>query len=181
MNSIALIGASGTGKTTTLERVRQLRPEWKFLTEATRDLVPILGYDTPWAIVDEFGIAYYEAIMLSYWNVLTQLHSEMVLIDGSPLDNFAYYLICRRGNEVRYEKILRKMCEFYSKSISRYILFPVGVFEFVHDEMRVVDLQREHDQALRSICSDFQVTFYELKSISVEDRAHEVIREAKFK
>ena len=67
---IAISGSHGAGKTTLIDTVLKRRTDWHGLSESTRSLVPALGYASPYEIVEQNGIAMYEAMIIASWSFL---------------------------------------------------------------------------------------------------------------
>jgi predicted ATPase len=179
--NVALIGAHGTGKTTTLREIVRQR-SWRHLTEATRYVMPVLQYENPYDFVDKYGIGFYESITISYWCVLDPNHNtimaninEVVLLDRSPIDNIAYYYLLRTPHEYLYEDVLLKLATHHLQYIDLFILFPVGVLDLVPDIMQPKKLQEEYDTVLREIVKNFRVDVYEVESATTNERAKEII------
>lgn len=177
---VSIIGSHGVGKTTTISCIKNKRSEWIYIYEATRVIIPRLGYNDPYKFVDDFGIAFYESIIISQWSILkhiANIHSEnVVLLDRSPIDNLAYYYLHRKGYEEKYEQILVRLAKYYLEFIEQFVYIPSGMFNFVPDKMQRADTQLELDRILLGLLQRFNIDYYTLDGIEIEDRANEIIR-----
>lgn len=180
--NIAFVGSHGTGKTTVLNEVARLRPEWNTLSEATRHLVPRLGFSTPYEIVDHCGIAFYEAIIIAHWCVLDPSYNTKVkgaarvtLIDRSPLDNLAYFQVHRSPDEERFEPILTRLALHYLTFIDHLIYFPTGVFALTPDPMQKLETQLAVDGCIKPMLQQHHPQYYTIDAKSAAARAEEVL------
>jgi predicted ATPase len=181
--NIAFIGSHGTGKTTTLELISNRRPEWAVVREATRHIMPILGYQNPYNYVEDFGIAFYENLVIGQWCILDKKFNTLnadvektMLIDRSPIDNLAYYFLHRQKNELKYEEILTKLTKYYISFIDMFIYFPVSKFELYPDEMQKKETQKDYDSVLLNLLVDFKIAPYHVNELDVNLRADEIVK-----
>lgn len=176
----ALCGSHGTGKTTVWSALAARRPAWYFLSEATRWLVPLVGYNSPWEIVEEFGVAYYETMLLSQWSVIdTGVNEEEgrvpCVLDRSPIDNLAYYLVYRSTAEERYEKILVALAKHYASMITWHYYFPIARFQVVADGMRRTDGQREVAECIQKLLKDFRARVSVVEPVARAERVDYIL------
>lgn len=176
---LSITGSHGVGKTSTINYIKKSQSDWIYISEATRKIIPVLGYDNPYKLVDEYGIAFYESIFISQWACLEVLSidykNKIVLLDRSPIDNLAYYYLHRENHEKIYEPILAKLAKYYLQFIDDYIYFPTGIFEFAPDIMQRTDTQLFLDKIILNLLKKFEIKYYTIKEISIDKRAEEVI------
>lgn len=170
-------GSHGVGKTTLINRFKEAYPEYTYIDEATRIVMPKLGFANPYDFVDEFGIAYYEGIIMSQWSVLPSIlenANHPVILDRSPIDNLAYYYMLRKDDEQKYETILKKLCEMYCKYIDVHLFIPTGVFELVPDSMQVIETQCRLETIIKELFTNLNIKYHVITSKSVFDRFSEM-------
>lgn len=175
--NISLIGSHGVGKTSVFNELLMAMPQWRYLSESTRKLMPILGYEDPYVFVDTFGISFFESIIISHWSILDYkfIESPITIIDRCPLDNLAYYYLLRKEEEYKYEQLLTKLTLYYLKYIDVFILFPIGVFELLPDKMQRKETQVELDRLIKWLLKKNNIEYYNLQSTGVENRCEEII------
>ena len=177
---ISFVGSHGTGKTTTLSSLAELRPEWIVYPEASRHLIQKLGFQNAYEFVDLHGIGAYELVFLSHWSWLDPVYSAVVqsgvfLIDRSPIDNLAYYLLLRKDSEIKYESTLFNLAQYYMSFIDYYILFPTGIFQFEADELQRCELQEELQQIITGLLKKYSLPYFEIRETGVHERVHEIL------
>lgn len=177
---VSLFGSHGVGKTSTITKIQEICHDWRFMSESTREVMPSLGYGNPYDFVDLYGIAFYEAIIISHWSSLKAMDEfqkcdKILLLDRSPIDNLAYYFLHRKDHELIYEDVLVKLAKIYLEHIQEFIYFPSGVFDFVPDSMQRKDTQAELDRIIVKLLNDFSVSYYKVCKLSIDDRAKEII------
>lgn len=113
------------------------------IEEPTRELMTMHGWNNLYDFIENYGIAFYESIIMNQWAFLLQTAyrscEKNIYLDTSPIDNLEYYFLYRMEEEKQYEAIFYKLCKLYCSYIDRYILFKCGIFEFVPDSMRSVN------------------------------------------
>lgn len=176
----SIIGSHGVGKTSTINKMKEIQPEWLYFSESSREIMPLLGYPKPYDFVDRFGIAFYESIIISQWSFLKNLHSfydsrQVLILDRSPLDNLAYYYLDRRKNEMKYEEVLNKLARYYLQFIDVFILFPIGVFELVPDQMQKKETQSDLHDIILSLIQTIPQPCYTIQTTTIDSRANELI------
>jgi len=181
---IAFIGSHGTGKTTTIKKIQSLRKDWIYLTESTRHIVPLLGFNNAYEIVEKYGIAFYEGIIMGQWCIIDHNYNsfydlsddDIMIIDRSPLDNLAYYYILREKFEHKHEFLLKKIADYYLTFIDYYIFFPIGIFDFEPDQMQKKSKQKEHNDSLLRLIKDYHINnIYCINEKTINCRALEAI------
>lgn len=177
MKIISICGTHGVGKTTLIEKMKEENPDYLYIQESTRVIMPNLGYDNPYDFVDEFGIAFYESIIMGTWSILTktkELPYENVILDRSPIDNLAYYYLLRKTSEYCFEKPLERLCRYYCGFIDRFIMIPSGVFKLNPDAMQVVETQEELERIMLYIFKKLQLEYYLITKTDVVGRLNEI-------
>src|SRR6266700_1842778 len=173
---VAISGTHGAGKTTLIEALLKQHPTWQGLAEITRSLMPAIGYDSPYGIVAENGIAMYEAAILGQWSTLPSHISRqsavtfVCLLDRSPVDNLAYYFVHRDPSEVVHEKFLTKLACAYLPFIDLHIHVPCLPFGVPLDAVQRIDTQVELENIIIKLYHRLNVRYQTLTSISLHDR-----------
>lgn len=182
MKTFAIFGSHGVGKTTTITKIKSIHPEWKYISESTRHIIPLLGYDDPYKYVADYGIAFYENMIISQWcildkeyNIFLKNSKDTILVDRCPIDNFAYYLIHRNNEELKYENILKELTNYYINFISHFIYIPPDVFDLKPDKMQLKETQTLLDETIKRLLTSFEIHPYKVKSKSINSRAGEII------
>ena len=173
----SICGSHGVGKTTIINKFKVAYPNYIYIDEATRTVMPELGFKNPYDFVDQYGIAYYEAVIMSQWSALpliTEKANSPIILDRSPVDNFAYYKMLRKDNEKKYEVILERLCRMYCKYIDVYLFIPTGVFELVPDSMQVKETQQELECIIKELFAYFQLEYQVITSKSAVERFNEI-------
>lgn len=175
--NISICGSHGVGKTTVINLLKIRHPEFSFVSESTRLIMPELGFNNPYAFVDKFGIAFYESIIMGQWSVLTQLRADFfstLIMDRSPIDNLAYYFLLRTEEEKAYESVMTNLCKFFCKYIDLYLFIPTGVFKLNPDAMQVVETQYELETIIKWLFYRFDIGYHIIMGESVEQRCAEI-------
>lgn len=175
---VAIIGSHGVGKTSTINRIKELCPKWLYVSESTREIMPKLGFYNPYEFVDKYGIAFYESIIMSQWSCLKLLRNSnqnYIILDRSPIDNLAYYYLHRTNDEMIYENIMLKLTQYYLHFIDELVYFPTGVFKLIPDSMQKVETQEQLNRIIINLLKQFSKKYYIVSSTSIEDRAKEII------
>lgn len=144
-----------------------------YLDEATRVVMPQLGFNNPYDFVAEYGISYYESIIISQWSIVPILYETVncpLILDRSPIDNLAYYYMLREENERKYESILVKLCQIYCKYIDSYLFIPSGVFDLKPDYMQVKETQQELERIIKSLLIRFNIEYQVITQKSIYER-----------
>lgn len=173
----SICGSHGVGKTTVINKIKAAYPDYIYIDEATRFLMPELGFENPYDFVDKFGIAFYESIIMSQWAILpsiVKIANGPIILDRSPIDNLAYYYMLRSDNEEKYEVVLKKLCEIYCKYIDMYLFIPTGIFDLVPDSMQIKETQYELESIIKKLFNYFQIEYRIITSKSVIDRFDEI-------
>jgi nicotinamide riboside kinase len=183
---IALIGSHGTGKTTVFERLRQEVPNAQFFTEQVRHQLPKFGYDNPYTLIQQNGIAAFELMNINSWSVIdpdanTTLDERRIITERSAIDNYAYYLTLRESKfDYEAETVLRNMARYYASLVDLFIYFPVGKIPLTADKMRKDDIDYQHavDKNIRKTLKDFGIggdRVYHIQSKDIDRRMQEVL------
>lgn len=173
----SICGSHGVGKTTIINKFKAAYPEYMYIDEATRIVMPELGFKNPYNFVNQYGIAYYETVIMSQWSVLPLITEKVngpIILDRSPIDNLAYYYMLRRDNEKKYEVILERLCRMYCKYIDVYLFIPTGIFDLVPDSMQVKETQQELECIIKELFGYFQLEYQVITSKSVLERFDEI-------
>ena len=173
----SICGSHGVGKTTIFNKIKAAYPNYRYIDEATRYLIPKLGFENPYDFVDKFGIVFYESIIMSQWAILPSIVGKTdgpIILDRSPIDNLAYYYMLRSRSEEKYEEVLKKLCEIYCIYIDVFLFIPTGVFELIPDSMQIRETQYELECIIKRLFNYFQVDYRVITSKSVLDRFHEI-------
>ena len=183
---LALIGSHGVGKTTVHERLKALRPDLTFFDENVRRLTSILGFASPWDIVDRFGIGVLALASLNASNVadpamnLSLDPSRHAIADRS-IDPLAYFLTLReKPLDVELEPLVRAAARHRAELVDLFVYFPIGVFPLVGDPMRPADpeLQRRVDIGIHKALIELDIPrerVHRLQATAVEGRAQEIL------
>jgi len=179
---ISVSAAHGTGKTTLIDAVLKLRPHWHKASEATRLLVPALGYNSPYEIVKSNGISIYEAMIIASWSFLglnrpspISKSSGILLLDRSPIDNLAYYHVLRNSEEIHHEDFLMRLTKFFIQQIDIHIFVPPLPFTVKLDQIQPVETQKQIHNTILCLYEKLGVDFRKINMISIDDRARELI------
>jgi len=185
---IALIGSHGTGKTTIFNIIKDKYPKFQYFSEPTRHQTTALGYNSPYEIVEKFGIGTFELMNINSWSVIdpkinTTLDiNRPIITDRSALDNYSYYLTLRNSEYDFYTAdLIKEMTKYYCSLIDLFIYFPVGIFELVGDEMRIDNTKHQIDVDNNLVLAFKELDIpkskvYTLKSISINDRTNEILK-----
>lgn len=175
---VAIIGSHGVGKTSTINKIKERCPKWLYISESTRELIPELGFHNPYEFVDKYGIAFYEAIIMSQWSCLKLLQNNKqnhIILDRSPIDNLAYYYLHRTNDERIYENIILNLAQYYLHFIDELIYFPTGIFQLTPDPMQKIETQEDLNCIIVNLLKQFSKKYYIVSSTSIEDRTKEII------
>lgn len=185
--NLALIGSHGVGKTTTLARIKTLRPRYGYFKEGVRHQTRAFGFAKPFDVVQAYGIGPFELWNLNSYSVIDpELNPDIrryehVFVDRLGLDQYAYYLALRSHPEdYRLAPLLQAMVKHYVGLIDRFVYFPTGVFPLVGDDMRPdgMELHRQIDEGIRAGFDLFKIPpdrVHRLVSTTVEGRAEEIL------
>ncbi|MCX6708635.1 MAG: AAA family ATPase [Candidatus Woesearchaeota archaeon] len=185
--TIALCGSLGTGKSTVLEEMQEIRPDWVYFKENVRHQTKVFGYKNPWEIEK---LASPEAFELMNMNSFSVIDPEMnplikdkkIFIDGGPANIFAYYLLDRKTPVNRgAEEVMTRMGTHYAGLIKTFVYFPIGAIPLVGDGMRPDDpkYQKRLDQAIEETFKRLKIPtkrIHLLRAISIEDRVKEIMQ-----
>ena len=183
---ISLVGSHGTGKTAVFEQIRLKHPEYQYFKEGVRHQVPSFGYGDPYKIVDEYGIGIFEVMNINSWSVIdpnvnTRLDTNGTIVtDRSSVDNYAYFLTLKKQGDIKLQRIIKQMAEYYASLVDRFVYFPTGAVRLQKDHMRPGgdNYQKSVDENIRKAFEDLGVPkpkIHHLQSYSVEERVEEVL------
>ncbi len=174
-------GSHDVGKTTLIDAIGRARPEWRIHEEITRTLMPLLGYESPYDIVAENGIAMYEAAALSHWCTLTVASEygadsdSVEIVDRSPIDSLGYYFLLRKPDELVHEKFLTRIARAYISKIHFHIFIPRLPIVIQLDSFQREQTQTELEAIILELYSKLDVRYARLSSVTVEDRMEEAL------
>ena len=181
---ISISGSHGAGKTTLIEQAIKRRPSLKFHSEATRSLVPALGYISPYDIVETNGIAMYETMILASWNILSSPISNkstndyidfIFLLDRSPVDNLAYYHVLRTQNEYQHEEFLTRLARHFLKYIDLHVFVPLLPFSVKLDSIQPKITQIDVQDKILSLYEALNVNYVTIQETNIDDRTNEIL------
>lgn len=184
-----MFGAHGTGKTTILDNIKKMHPEYFYIKEPIRHQTTAFGYKTPWEIEKEVTEAVYEIMNMNFFSVIDKecnpylKPEKTVIIDRSPIDVYAYYLAERKEKlDYKIENLLKNMALYYNGLIDLFVYFPIGKIPLIGDEMRPDDpkYQKKVDKYMKKSIKELNVPndkIYTLNSISIGDRVNEVLHQ----
>lgn len=181
--NFSIIGAHGTGKTSTINEIRKHRSEWNYYSEFTRRVIPILGEKSAFSFAEKYGISTYELMAISQWHFLKlandplfNLSSHITILDRSPIDNLAYYYLLRKKDfEADMEGLLKRLAFHFASEIDYFIMFPSGIFPFEPDSMQVLEWQKEFQIILQQLLAEFGKQPYIVESVDLISRKNEII------
>lgn len=173
----AICGSHGVGKTTIIEELKKHHPEYVYIDESTRIILPQLGFSNPYDFVEKYGISYYESIIISQWAIISLIYDRIdcpIILDRSPIDNLAYYYMLRKDYENKYESVLIRLCEIYCKYIDTYLFVPTGVFDLKPDIMQVKETQKKLEGIIKILLHRFQIKYHIITQKTIYGRCKEV-------
>src|ERR1043165_1132191 len=177
MGIYGVSGAACTGKTTLVQAIARLRPEWDVQFEWTTIIVPAMGYRSPWDIQKEYGSAFFEAILIASFAPLVSFREGGVLVtDLTPLDHYVYYKILSSAEERKFDAPLDHLMRHYLQFYACTFILPLHVIPFVEDDMRTVDVQVAFDRELRQQIAEKRVFAIEVQAKTTDARAQFVIQ-----
>lgn len=183
---IGLIGSHGVGKTTVHERLKTLRPDLTYFDENVRRLTTILGFASPWDIVDRHGIGVLAFASLTASSVADPamnlcLDPSRHSIADRTIDPLAYFLTLRaKPLDFELEPLVRAAARHRAAHVDLFVYFPLGVIPLVGDAMRPADLelQRKIDIGIHKALIELGVPrerVHRLQSTTVDGRAEEIL------
>lgn len=179
---VSLCGSHRTGKTTTFEAIQAQRPDWHYIPEPARYLIPIIGFENPPAFLQQYGIAFLQSIQLSHFCLLDpHLNPTLrdlqnpLLVDRSPLDYLAYYTQFCTPDQDKYEDVLLRLTRHYAQWIDLFILFPTDVFTLPDEPMQGLAIQHDIDALIQRMLVRLSCRVHRLQSTSPPERTREII------
>ncbi len=183
---IALFGAHGTGKTTTIKLIQERFPDYFYVGEFARHQAQSFGYSSPWQIEKEVGEAVLEPMLMNSFAVIDPkanplLGQNHVVLDRSPIDYYAYYLTERKTEQDHgIEKLLKSMAQHYSSLIDRFVYFPIGIFPLQGDAMRPesISYQETVNRNMVKAIGELEISpekIHQLRAVEPQERAEEII------
>jgi AAA domain len=168
----AVSGAQSVGKTTVVNKIKEMRPEINIVREAARDC--------PFPLNEKSGLRSQE------WIFRQQIKREMeypvdsiILSDRATYDQLAYVMAGhKRGNMTEGEAYtLHDMLTYWGHTYDFIFYIPIE-FELVHDSVRSKD--KKYQIEIDEIIKDAMDTFVEhrrKKEIkgTVEERADKIL------
>ena len=144
---VALIGAHGTGKTTTANALcNRMRPGWSLFQEYYRRIATQLGYTCPReAVLEEEQATHITATALCASSLAAELEWCLQIktghgvIDMGPVSVLAYNRYWMARCEEPASPYLTRLCSKISDMVDYYVYLPVGAIPLVADGMRSTD------------------------------------------
>ena len=162
---VGIIGSHGTGKTSTINEIKKIYPQWIYINEATRNLIPILGYRNPYTFIEDYNISYYECLMFGYWSIIDKNQNPLlksnnitIITDRSPIDNLAYYYLHRKDNEFSNESYLERLCNHYANLYDIFFYIPIK-FKIQNSEMQPLITQKKMDGLIKSLLKKYNIPY----------------------
>ena len=185
--TIALCGSLGTGKSTVLEEMQEIRPDWVYFKENVRHQTKAFGYKNPWEIEKLASPEAFELMNMNSFSVIDPEMNPLIIgkkafIDGGPANIFAYYLLDRKTPVNRgAEEVMTRMGKYYAGLIKMFVYFPIGAIPLVGDGMRPDDpkYQKRIDQAIEETFKRLKIPtkrIHLLRATSIEDRVKEIMQ-----
>ncbi|CAH0539791.1 AAA family ATPase [Vibrio marisflavi] len=189
---VSFIGAQGTGKTTTLERVvSKLSGTYHIVPDQYRLLSRDLGYDKPRSVVLEAGesqrsqsMSAFVSSSIASFSQMSVSNCQFTFADLDPISYYAFYeyWIHRAAQEQNCKPVvlpsIKKLAKHYSDMFDINFYFPVNAIPLKSDDMRAYDLafQFEVDRIIRSCIEAFKPkNLVRIESTTVEERCEEVL------
>lgn len=76
---------------------------------------------------------------------------------------------------MKYEEVLNKLARYYLQFIDVFILFPIGVFELVPDQMQKKETQSDLHDIILSLIQTIPQPCYTIQTTTIDSRANELI------
>lgn len=185
---VSLSGAHRTGKTTVLQQLQSIRPEWGYLSEPARTIAPVISFSNPLEFLEKHGISMLQAIQISLFaGLMPELNpaandaneqgiDQPIIVDRSPLDYLAYFDLFKKEQDLKHQALLTDLASFFMSKIDLVVYFPVGVFELTDEpgDRQGKQLQAAVDSFLTNRLERYEGTAHVLNAIEPMARAEEI-------
>ena len=186
MQTIALMGPHGTGKTTVYEALRKQRPDFSYFSTPEKYLLSGLKYKDSFDMIKKIGIGQFALMNISTWAAIDPIFNttleqkQTIIADGSMVETSAQYLVQRETSK-DYElcDVLKRIAKYHAALITKFIYFPIGVLPIKTNEtLPERSLLQKIDENIPRAFGWLGVPdsiVHRLKSVSIEDRVREVL------
>lgn len=185
---VSLSGAHRTGKTTVLQQLQSIRPEWGYLSEPARTIAPVINFSNPLEFLEKHGISMLQAIQISLFaGLMPELNpaakdeneqgiDQPMIVDRSPLDYLAYFDLFKKEQDLKHQALLTDLASFFMSKIDLVVYFPVGVFELTDEpgDKQGKQLQGAVDSFLTDRLEHYEGIIHVLNANAPMARAEEI-------
>lgn len=152
IKSVALVGASSTGKTTVYELLKNKLPKWEFINESTR-IVSTYGFP-----INEQGINETQ-LAISSFHLKALLTPSNLILDRCYLDLLVYTEALENVDERTVNYITDTWNEVF-KEYTHFVYFPIE-FKAVNDGQRSVneEWRKRVDEKFKEYLDKFKLNY----------------------
>lgn len=192
---IGVSGAHGTGKSVTIDRVKELNSKDPYIIvddfKVSRTVLSELGMTLPEATANAEVTKIYQSMVLrkkihrdgfSLKINSTQLEPKVevnYLVDRSVADVYAYTKLWTEKNGIdnKWFAEFEEKCVAGIVAYDMILLFPIGVFAFVDDGIRAKeDTQAKIAAYTQEFIEKYAKSYKIIDAVSVDDRANQIIQ-----
>lgn len=177
---VQFTGAQGTGKTTLVNLLNRAYKS-EFIGETSRKLkqasiIPSLDIEA----TSQTQLLINQELSLQYSEFINNPSKELAFAERSPICCKAYSKLLIADNATTY---MLEATDRFIKSIQMWgtnkgcaliTVYVPPVIDFVEDNVRCASSRDQVDCMVREILKSYNIPYYELKGLSVEDRVVEI-------